>query len=237
MSMEPNGHASADTIQRYVAGVAGGEELRTLELHLLACAACEAAVRQGAAIRAGLLAIDDDTAAPASPRGWRRRATIPLATLLAAASLIVIVAKRDDGMQRLGRADAVAPFVPLSVRAPATETDRLVDSAMTLYRARQLAEATVLLARAAARDSSAGVVFYLGAAALASGSPREALDPLRRSAGETGSPYAADAGVLLAKAWLQLGNADSAVAVLTRSMDDPDARALLDSVRALRSRR
>lgn len=231
-------HGDEDVIHRYVAGTLAREDVATFERHLLTCASCQIAVRDGAAIRELLRS----PGSAASVSGARSRRLRPLlwAIPLVAAALVMFVASRSDPVRRLGRVDRVPPFEPLAVRGAARDADRTVDSAMVVYRAGRFTEAAFLLREAMKTDSSPGVLFYGGVSALAAGDAAAAIGSLRRVASQPGNAYADDARFYLGKAWLRAGDADSAVAHLAAVSEGsrlyPNARALLDSVRSARTR-
>ena len=104
---------------------------------------------------------------------------------------------------------------------------------MAAYGAGRYAEAARALDAVATEDRTPALAFYLGVARLLSGRPREAISVLRSISPE--SPYSTEARYYLAKAWLRLSAADSALAALARVPADatmaPHAAALADSVR------
>jgi len=237
-ALNNDAHADADVVHRYVAGTLTRDEAAAFERHLLDCPTCQQAVRDGAAIRSGLRATTEQLA----PRR-RRSLTRWMPWLLpaaAAAVLVLVVATRDEPVRRLGRLETVPVFQPLPVRSSTSENDRRVDSAMTAYRAGDFARARALLGDVASRQPSPAIHFYLGVSTLVMGDAKSAIEPLRRAASEPGHAYSDDAHYYLAKAWLQIGSADSAIAHLAvvspASRMSGHARALLDSVFAVRSR-
>ena len=228
-------HANDDMIARYVAGTLAADSVAALEAHLLGCAACERQIREGAAIRAALRHAPPAVAS-ARVAGWPRAGWM-LATVAAAVAFFLL-AGRDDDISRLGRVAEAPEFRPLAVRANASDTDRLVDSAMTFYSRGDFARADDMLGTAAATTSAPSVRFYLGVARLQRGNPAGALDALRGALEPAGNPYAADARFYMAKAFLALRERDSALTHLAAvPAADPQylrARALMDSVRARR---
>jgi hypothetical protein len=229
--MTKPGHASSpygdETIHRYVAGRLTGAELESFELHLLTCEQCRSDVREGVTIAASL-------ARPAKARMITPRRVAMWSAGLAAAVIVALIIPRDTPLVRLSRLDSPPAFGPLAVRASVTPTDRLVDSAMASYVARDYRAARALLKRATEMGARGGVDFYFGAASLADGVPVEAVEPLARLLSDGSSPYADDARLLLAKALVGSGRTDSAETVLAAARD-VRARAFGDSLRSLRA--
>jgi len=115
--------------------------------------------------------------------------------------------------------DAVLPAIDRAIEkgrakgwpVPVSPADgAAADVGMAANVARDYGRAARLLGKAVATDSSAGVRFFLGVSLLWSGRTREAVGPLSLAAGDSLSPYAPEAGLLLAKALLRSGAADSA---------------------------
>lgn len=230
-------HANDDVIARYVAGTLPAPEVAALEAHLLECAACERQIREGAAIRAALRHDPPVAAANARPTRWPRAGWMLAAVTAAAAAVaFLLVAGRDDDISRLGRVAQAPEFRPLAVRADASDSDRLVDSAMTFYSRGDFDRVDHMLGRAAAATPAPAVSFYLGVARIQRGNPAGAVVALRGALEPSGNPYAADARFYMAKAFLALRERDSALthlsAVPAASPLYPNARALMDSVRA-----
>jgi tetratricopeptide (TPR) repeat protein len=146
-----------------------------------------------------------------------------------------MVAGREGPLQRLGRVGAAPRFAGVPVRADADSASRLADQGMAAYVARRYAEATRLLGAVAAVDRTPALTFYLGVSQLLSGKHPEAVGMLRGVPPE--SPYSAEARFYLAKAWLRLGAADSALAALAAvpaaSPIAAPASALADSVKGV----
>ena len=240
MNPSADPHSDPDVIHRYVAGTLSSSEADAFERHLLECPRCQADVREGSAIRSSFLS-------PVAAAGSRRRrlawGAMPLVPVGAAAAVLVALLVwmgRGDSTRSLGRVETLPRFIPLSVRAPNTETTRLLDSAMAAYGDAAFARAHAMLSELATDDAGLVVRFYAGCAALGAGDPRSATHNFARvlqeaeSAG-TASPYSSEARYLLAKAWLQLGEMDSASATLATATD-VRGRALRDSVQRRRRR-
>src|SRR3989304_1764159 len=95
-------------------------------------------------------------------------------------------------------------------RAPGAPA-ALVDQGMEAYRAGAFDRAAEFLAAAAAREPSPGIQFFLGIARLKTGNVGAGTSALITALEPPGNPYAAEARLYLAKAWLALGDADSAL--------------------------
>ena len=228
----PTTTGDADTVHRYVAGTLEGEAGDAFEIHLLECEACQRAVREGTGVAAAL------RHAPAG----RRRPFLRWAVPLAAAAVVVWLAlPRPDPVRPLGRVGHVPAFDGLPVRADPDSATALADQGMAAYVAGDFAHAARLLAAAAALDPTPAVHFFLGIAQLKAGSPDSGLVSLRGALEPPGNPYAAEARLYLAKAWLALGQADSALAQLeavpaTAGVLRTRAAALSDSIREVMTR-
>lgn len=225
-------HADPDVIHRYVAGTLSSSEANAFERHLLECTRCQAEVRESVAIRSALLQPAAAAGAHRQRRGWRTLALVPAVAAMLAA--ILVWSGRTESVRSLGRVEALPRFVPLSVRASNTEAMRMLDSAMAAYGAANYVRAHAMFAGLATDDAGVVVRFYAGSAALGAGDPRSAADHFTRvlheaDSGGTASPYTSEARYLLAKAWLQLGERDSASATLAAATD-ARSRALRDSV-------
>lgn len=220
----PTTTGDADAVHRYVAGTLEGEAGDAFEVHLLECEACQRAVRDGAAVAAALR-----VAVPG-----RRRAVLRWVVPLAAA-VAWLVWPRPDPLRALGRVGAVPAFDGLAVRAGPDSATALADQGMAAYAAGDFARAAGLLGAAAAVEPNPAVQFYLGIARLLAGAPDSAVTALRAAREPTGNPYAGESRFYLAKAWLALGRADSALAQLGAVPPDAAvaarAAALADSIR------
>ncbi|UCF21656.1 MAG: tetratricopeptide repeat protein [Gemmatimonadota bacterium] len=102
---------------------------------------------------------------------------------------------------------------------------------MAAYARGDYRDAAELLSAALEAAPSPGVSFYLGIARLEAGPAESALDAFRAALDPPKNPYAADAHFYLAKAWLRLGEADSALAHLNAV--PPSAARLHDQASAL----
>lgn len=216
----------SDTPHRYVAGTLPEDEAERFEQHLLECAWCRDAVRLGAATRTALLAETGGRRLPRT-RWWAAAGAV------AAGIMIFAFARRDDGLRALSTVQA-PPFVGTEVRSIGGDsTIAMIDRGIAAYANGDYERAARALQ--AAGDSSPGVSFYLGASLLARERPRDALVALRRATTPSENPYADDARILAAKAWLRESNGDSALAELRAvSRSSPAIRhadALADSIR------
>ncbi len=219
----------ADTVHRYVAGTLGPHEVEAFEIHLLECASCQEVVREGVAIRQAL--------SRGGPTSLRPRFLLWAGPIAAAAALAVwLVLRPVDPLARLARVDVVPGFEGLAVRAEADSAATMADRGMAAYLAGDFREAARLLGGASELDPAPAVHFFLGIARLKIGASEEAIAALSLAAEPPDNPYAAEAHLYLSKAWLGLGNADSALVHLGRvSAGVADVRAhavaLADSVR------
>ena len=217
-----------DLVHRYVAGTLEPDERDRFETHLLECAACQEAVIQGIAVRAALREESGGSRRP-PVMAW----AIPLA---AAATLAVwLILPSESAVERLGRVDQLPSFSGLPVRATADSAALLTDRGMAAYQDGDYRRAADLLAAAYRADSSIAVGFFLGVTQLKMGSAERAVESLAAALEPPQNPYAAEAHFYRAKAWLQLGQADSALAQLaavptTAARIHANARALADSV-------
>ena len=198
-------------------------------MHLLGCAECQTAVREGAGVAAALRRVSAPIADPVRV-GRRFWWAVPLA--VAAAALWLIVG-REGPLARLGRVSEAPAFAGVPVRGNADSTSMLADSGMTAYVHGRYRQAVRLLAAVPAEEATPGLRFYLGVATLLSGMPEDAARRLAEVPAE--SPYAAEAHFYRAKAWLRLGRADSALAQLAEVPNTAaigtHAAALADSVK------
>ncbi len=157
--------------------------------------------------------------------------------IAAAAALAVwLVLRPVDPLARLARVDVVPGFVGLAVRAEADSGAALADRGMAAYLAGDFRDAARLLGEASELDPAPAVHFFLGIARLKVGASEEAIAALSLAAEPADNPYAAEAHLYLSKAWLGLGNADSALVHLRSVSSTPSdvgahAVALADSVR------
>lgn len=211
-----------DLAGAYVASRLTEAELEQFEQHLLGCAACQADVRTAAELRVA-------ASGRRMPR-WVFPVSLATFPALAAAAVIVLVLSRDP-FAALGRIDAAAPFQGMAVRAAAGPL-LVIDSALAAYAREDYRTAERQLARASAGNAEPGVQFFLGVSRLMLGRPSDALAPLAGALDPEDNPYAPEARYYLAKAFLQLGQPDSAVAYLRLVSGDTSslarqARALL----------
>jgi len=223
--------ADGERVHRYVAGTLEPDAVAEFETHLLGCAECQAVVREGAVVGAGLRGMAAAGVPPSAPRRLGLWWAVPLAA--AAAGVLWLVVGREGPLARLGRVSEAPAFAGVPVRGEGDSVSRLADSGMAAYGAGRFREAVRLLSAVPAADRPPALSFYLGLAILMSGDPVEAAHVLHEV--PEGSPYAAEAHFYSAKAWLRSGRADSALAHL--SVVPSEARiaahavALADSVR------
>jgi hypothetical protein len=225
-----------DTVARWVAQTLPEPEAGRFEEHLLVCERCQEAVRAATTIRAGLR-----RTAAVVPTGLRwRRLIVPLG--LAAALALILLRPAGDPLLRLADPGPAPAFVPVPVRT-AQAAPSVGDRGMQAYVAGNYRRAARLLDSAAAIDPTPATRFFLGVSLLKSGNAPDAAAALGVVVGDSVNPYAAEAALWLAKAWLRAGRPDSAEAVLRvlgRRPGDAGiaahARALSDSIREARAR-
>ena len=207
---------------RYVAGTLGAAELEQLELHLLACPQCRAAVQQAAELRTGLRRV----------RSVRRSALLLPAGAAVAAALAWLLLT-PDSIARLGHVDEPPTIDAMNVRAPADSAAEWARSGIEAYRSKDYDRAAILLRRAHEVQPAPGTAFFLAVSLLMSDRPDSAVAVFREVT-STESVYRPEAHYFAAKAWLRRGHADSATSHLRHLAGDGPlgarARALLDSI-------
>ena len=236
-------HAELETAQRYAAEQLSLAETRAFESHLLTCAQCQDEVRLGVGVREitrtqGRTANGGHPAADTQRRTLLRRAWGTGAGLLIAASVVgILLMSRgpDRELVALGRVSPPPEYRGSTVRALPRRGDSLFAAAMTAYGARDYVAAAVALRGAvAAGVDSVPATFWLASANLMSGDARAAEGGYARviAAGRIASPYLAEAHLLRARALLQLGRGEDALAelALVEGERQGAAAALSDSV-------
>lgn len=231
VNVECGARIEPDTVHRYVTGRLTDAETEAFELHLLTCHACQRDVREGAGIGAALR--DDHVRArPARPR----RVTWVVPAVAAAAVLLVVAWPRDP-LRSIAGVEAPA-FDGLPLRTSTDSAAMLADSGMDAYAQRDYENTARYLARAVTHRSTPGTQFFLGTSRLLTRDAAGALAPLALAMQPPGNPYSAEARYYRAKAWLQLGRADSALAQLhgdeASGAWQVRLTALADSIRARR---
>ena len=226
---------SDDTVARWVAQTLPEAEAGRFEEHLLDCERCQEAVRTATTVRAGLRR---NAVAPTGLRG--RLLIVPLG--LAAALALVVLRPAGDPLLRLADPGPAPAFIPVPVRT-AQIAPGVGDRGMQAYAAGNYRRAARMLDSAAALDPTPATQFFLGVSLLKSGNADDAAVALGSVVRDSVNPYAAEAALWLAKAWLRAGLPDSADAVLRslgRRPVDPGiaahARALIDSIREVQRR-
>jgi hypothetical protein len=224
--------ADGERVHRYVAGTLEPDAVAEFETHLLGCAECQRAVRDGVAVGAALRV----ARAGGGGRRSRRRLlwwSIPLAAAAGAAWLVI---GREGPVARLGRIAQAPTFAGVAVRGDADSLTLLTDSGIAAYQQGRYRDAARLLGAMPEEERTPGLRFFLGVATLLAGSPRDATRQLADVPAE--SPYAAEARFYRAKGWLRLGQADSALlelaAVGAGTSVGAHAAALADSVKETR---
>lgn len=213
---------------RYVARRLTAAEQEEFELHLLECTACRGAVREAATIRSAL-------------RLARRRRLFLMAPAagVAAAAVVAWLIVSHNPLRQLGRIDA-PELAAMDVRAGGDSAAMHTTRALAAYRDRRWREAARWFARSYADASEPGTAFFMGVSYLLGGEADSSLTALAAVLRAAPNPYANEARLYSAKAWLRKGVADSAVVQLRLLMDNAPpslrarARALGDSINTLR---
>ena len=235
----PHGpETGAEVIARYLAGTLEPEAVEAFELHMVDCAACQRALRDGAVLRK-VLRTSPARAAIASPSPARRRIrwVLPLAAAAGLAT-IWLAMPREGPLQRLGRLGPAPALAVLPVRGDADTAASLGRRGMDEYLAGRYRQAAQLFSASDSLEPTETVAFYRGVSALFGGDAAGAIVVLRRVMHSADDPYAAEAHFYSAKAWLRLGRADSALAHLSAIAAGSGAiaahaAALTDSVKAV----
>jgi hypothetical protein len=208
----------------YVAGGLGTSEIEAYELHLLSCESCRAAVHEAAALRGAL-----------RPR-MRRLGTawVPIGAATAAALAWLLLL--PSATQKLGRVAEAPSVAPMPVRTHVDSTSVWAERGIAAYQKADYVTAARWLKHAHDSEPQPGIAFFLGVSLLMNADARDALAAF--AAVPDGSPYGGEARYYAAKAWLQLGQSDSARAELELSRGDARIRerasALNDSLDAVK---
>ena len=228
-------HRGEDTVERWVTQTLPDPDAERFEVHLLECERCQEAVRTATTVRAKLRQRVEPPA-----RRTALRLVVPLG--LAAAVAVLLLLREQDPLARLSDPGPAPEFTPLPVRA-AQVSPSAGDLGMQAYAAGDYGLAARLLDSAAVVDPTPATRFFHGVSLLKSGKALEATGSLGAVVRDSVNPYASDAALWLAKAWLRARLPDSAEVVLrslgSRSVDAGIAahsRALSDSIRGLRRR-
>ena len=225
-------HAELEVAQRYAANLLAPSEAAAFEEHLLTCERCQSEALLGV----GLRRISRETPSLAH----RRRATwiASGAVLLAAAiaAVMILPTGRARELAQLGRVTEAPPYVALRVRSSMQAKDSLFAAAMSAYSAGRYEEAAVGLQAALADGAdSIRASFFLGSSQLMIGRPRDAADAFARviAGGQAAAPYLSEVHLLRARALLQLGRVDDALAELNAvDRSDLERRAIADTLTA-----
>ncbi len=220
-----------DAVHQYAAGTLPPGELDAFEQHMLVCVPCQTAVREAAAVRGAFRA-----GVPGRAQVLRWSLPLGLAALLA----LWLARPSPTPLERLGAVGEVPRFEGVPVRAATDSATALADRGMAEYVRGDFRETARLLGAAADLEASPAVSFFLGIARLKAGAPDSAIAALAAALKPEGNPYAPEARLYLAKGWLRLGRADSALAQLaaisTGSRLGAHAAALADSIREVQRR-
>jgi TolA-binding protein len=235
-------HAELETAQRYAAEQLSLAETRAFEAHLLTCAQCQDEVRLGVGVRE-ITRTQGRTANGGHPTATTQRRTLRRAWgtgagLLIAASVVgILLMSRgpDRELVALGRVSQPPEYRGVTARALPRRGDTLFAAAMTAYVAGDYgAAAGELRGAVAAGVDSVPATFWLASSHLMMGSPRAAESGYARviAAGRVASPYLAEAHLFRARALLQLGRGEDALAelALVEGERRGAAAALSDSV-------
>lgn len=192
-----------DAIAGFAAGTLTPREHDAFGLHLLSCPECRTEVEQAVELRAAFRA----------RARKRRRLVLPAAGLAAAAIGWVLLA--PSAAQRLGRQVEAPELRVMAVRASIDSAAYYVERAVDAYAIGDYKRAALALQRAYAIQPDPGTAFVLGAARLKAGPADSARAAFTRviDAGPA-TPYAIEARLYRAYAWLQLDRPDSAMADL-----------------------
>lgn len=144
-------------------------------------------------------------------------------------------ASNQEATKGLGRIDAAPAYAGFAVRATENVADSIFERGMRFYMEGRMDSARTVLIDARTRGAdSVPTSFFIGVADLMTGRPRLAIDHLTVVVRRPDTPYTDEAHYYLAKAWLQLGRADSARVHLALpaagSAISAAARALSDSI-------
>lgn len=239
---ETQAHLGAGMVAAYLDGGLSPSATAVVESHLEECATCRAEVVQVRHI----------------VRPARSRRTIYLSAFAAAAALLLIVVSRigsgpgdaarvpSDAIQRqlreLGRVVQAPVYLGVSVRAASEQgTQRFVAGMRAYSAARYDTAVTELRAARLAGVNGPAAAFFLAASQLCLGDAAEAAEAFAGVIALGQTQYLSEAHYYRAKALLQLGQFDNAVAELEQSASSGNesvqviARSLRDSVRALRA--
>lgn len=250
MSMEPPCSVAqdGDTIHRYLADTLLPNETESFEIHLLGCAHCQAAVREGAEIRAGFSAaasggLEPEVAVGERELGVHRMRWVRWALPAAAAATLLFVLPRGYGpLQRLGRLESPPTFQGTPVRSQGDSATVLADRGMAAYSAGDYGRAAELLEASSLLEGEPGKSFFHGISLLMIGEPEAAVDALTEAMDPADNPYALEAHFYAAKVLLSLGLGEPALEHLEIiSRAEPGSMALLaialaDSVRTVLAR-
>lgn len=220
-----------ETARRWVTGRLDAAGAAEFEVHLLGCARCQIAVEQAAALSSALRS----TRHAPGHRGIPWPLLRWIAPVVLAAGLAGVVLWPRNPFARLADPGPPPSFGAAIVRSGTGEG--AAGRGMGAYLARDYRATARLLASVPAAEAGPGVRFFLGVSLLLDGRAAAAVAPLAEAVGDGTTPYAAEASLWLAKAWLRLAQPDSALPVLRALGGRADfpvlsahARALADSV-------
>jgi FimV-like protein len=205
-------------IERYSAGQLDEADAEGFEQHFFECEECFGALRDHAAVRDALSNLPRDEAGRSKSfftdtNPWWLLAA---AMLLLGLGLILWLAPwaGSPSSQTLVAASVVEapPYEPRTLRSVSGQGELPFLEAMVSYQEGHFAEAIPGLETAVKLDPGlAKAHFYLGACYLLEDHPRKAIESLNRVAEIEGSPYREWTHFYRAKAYLRLGDLDSAL--------------------------
>lgn len=207
-----------DILERYFAGQLSEAESEAFEEHFFECNGCSEALKDHVAVRAALSELPRTE--PVRPN--RFGAQIHPWWLLAAAALVLglglaiwLAPWNGSPSSQVVLASSVVeapPYEPRTLRSMSGQGELPFLEAMVAYQEGHFAEAIPGLEAAVELDPDfVKAQFYLGACYLLEDHPRKAIESLNRVAEIKGSPYREWAHFFRAKAYLRLGDLDSAL--------------------------
>jgi tetratricopeptide (TPR) repeat protein len=229
---------TANVAELYLLGRLDGPERDAFEDHLVACGDCCGELADLCALREELERsrgrIVAEAAGPSQPsrRTWLLAAAAAAVAVAVGLGLWVRLQPSPAPEPVLAELGPVAqpesvpaagpdlaglaafeapPYAPLRLRGSEDDAARRFAEAMELYTRGEWQAALPGLRSAAALDPEAPhLSFYLGACALLSGETDEAIATLERTQALGDTPFLEEAGFLLAKAYLRVGDLRSA---------------------------
>lgn len=238
-----------DVVKRYLARTLSGEEEEQFEIHYLQCEQCQRGIELGLAARKVLRPEARPAEQPeriplVQPKERRRLPVAAGVGLLAAAAgvaLVFVIRAQGPDPALVELAGVAQPpiYLGLPVRAEATRADSLFQEAMDAYvKGHYRAAVAGLRGALDAGVEPAAAEFFLASSHLVRGRAAEAAEVYRRVISRGPSPYRDEARFYLAKALLQQGRREEALAELRaiaggESVIAGEARALVTRLEGL----